>query len=184
MFPVTSSVRRVVLRRATSVLSALVVVGATLVAVGGAPAGAASSYHLQAPASRQEKATLGALFLAYDQHDHALSATAHVAFVKRYEVVGTNGKTTAGPLLRNPLIVVAKGQPWYAYGFFEMTGHSRQSDQVSMQDGGNIAIFEASPRWHVVEVGGSLPMCLKGQLSKVAPSAVVAIWLQNKCGGG
>ncbi len=152
--------------------------------VGGVAQAGTSKYHLQGPATRGEKDVLGALFLAFDQHTHALSASAHVAFVKRYYFVGTTGKTQAGPLLRNPLIVIAQGRPWYAYGFFELTGHSRLSDQVSMQDGGNVAIFEASPRWHVVEVGGSDRMCLASQLDKVAPSAVVAIWLQNKCGGG
>jgi hypothetical protein len=77
--------------------------------------------------------------------------------VQRFDYVGSDGKTHAGPLLLNPLVVNGPGHKSWAYAFFYLSHHSSLHDQVALQDGNGVAIFEASPVWHVLKIGVGCP---------------------------
>ncbi len=152
-----------------------------LVACGGVGPGQAStnsaSYRL-ASATPGLKALLTNLFLSSEKRTHTLSAHAQVKLDD-----GIYAPATRAPAgYRNPVIVHGPANSSWAYAaFIPVVAHTTLRDQVAMQDGGNIAIFAASPSWHVLQIGVGWPNCVKAVLSKFAPARVVTLWLAQRC---
>ena len=139
------------------------------------------TYRLLSQTSAALKSTLIKEFLTAEKKSHTLSAAANVNLVHCYDFVGSDGKTHAGPVLLNPLVVSGPGHASWAYAFFYPSIHSSLHDQVALQDGNGVAIFEASPAWRVLKIGGGYPTCVKSVLDKVVPAPVASLWLAQGC---
>jgi len=133
---------------------------------------------LGGPATSALKTTLIKLFLATERRTHTLSAGAQVHLDN-----GIYSPATHAPAgYRNPVVVDGPGHHSWAYAkFIPVVSHTTLSDQVAMQDGGNIALFAASPTWHVLRIGVGYPSCVKSVLSKFVPAPVAALWLARRC---
>ena len=101
--------------------------------------------------------------------------------VQHFDYVGSDGETHAGPLLLNPLVVNCPGHKSWAYAFFYPSDHSSLHDQVALQDGNGVKIFESSPVWHVLKIGVGWSVCVTSVLDKVLPAPVVSLWLARGC---
>jgi hypothetical protein len=145
-------------------------------------AGAAGTgYRLESRPSALLTARLTSLFLSAERRTHTLSATAQVSLVLRDHYVGADGTTHLGKPLLDPLAAVASGRTTWALAYFVPAAHSALRDQVALQDGGNVAIFESSPVWHVVKVGLGVPYCVASVLDRFAPTPVTALWRAKGC---
>ena len=166
------------------VVPVVALVVAANVAFDAAGTGAATSttgYRLQGQATKVLKATLTELFLSNEKRTHTLSASAQVSLDTVVYSVGPGNATYPGPVFLNPTIVDGPGHKSWAYAEFVPVAHSALHDQVALQDGGNIAIFEASPTWHILQIGVGWPTCVKSVLRKFAPAPAVALWLAHSC---
>ena len=172
-------------RRSSIVLTALTVaatLSATSLTLSTVPSGASvPAYHLLAHTSPSLRATFVKLFLAAEKKTHTLSPSAKVYLVQHFDLVGSNGKTHAGPALNNPLVVDGPGHHAWAYALFYPSPHSSLHDSVALQDGNGVALFEASPHWHVLQIGVGYPVCVRSVLNKVVPTPVSTLWLAKKC---
>jgi hypothetical protein len=140
-------------------------------------AASTSDFHLGSPATTVLKTTLTNLFVASEKRTRTLSTSARVILDN-----GIYAPATRAPAgFRNPVIVDGPGHRAWAYAEFVPVAHSTLHDQVALQDGGNVAIFEASPTWHVVQIGVGMPTCVRSELSKFAPAPAVTLWLAQRC---
>jgi hypothetical protein len=139
------------------------------------------TYRLQAKTSATIKSALIKIFLKAQKQSHTLSATANVYLVQHFDYVGSEGTTHVGPLLLNPLVVNGPGHTSWAYAFFYPSNHSSPHDQVALQDGNGVGIFEASPAWHVLKIGVGWPVCVESVLDKVVPAPVASLWVARDC---
>jgi hypothetical protein len=166
-----------------TLVAALLVAGNVAFDGGGLSSASVSNpaYRLEGLATKAVKTTLTKLFLSAEKRTRTLTPSAQVYLDTVVYGTGPGNTTHPGPLFRNPIIVGGPGHKFWAYAEFVPVAHSALHDQVALQDGGNVAIFEASPRWHVLQIGLGWPTCVKAKLSKLAPAPVVALWWAHSC---